>query len=80
MALCAASADSCCTAGVLALLDEPEPELQAYALQKLNELVPHFWAEIADAVSKMCVPAAAAAGAAALPHRCLALPPAATWH
>jgi hypothetical protein len=77
VALCAALADSCCTAGVLALLDEPEPELQAYALQKLNELVPHFWAEIADAVSKMCV-SAATAGAAALPRRRLALPPAAS--
>lgn len=40
-------------AGVVALLDEPEPELQAYALQKLNVLVDSFWAEIADSVSKI---------------------------
>lgn len=40
-------------AGVVALLDEPEPELQSYALQKLNVLVDSFWAEIADSVSKI---------------------------
>ncbi|CEH15192.1 26s proteasome regulatory subunit rpn2 psmd1 [Ceraceosorus bombacis] len=39
--------------GVLALLNEPEAELQTYALQKLNSLVPQFWAEIADSVSKI---------------------------
>lgn len=40
-------------AGVVTLLDEPEPELQSYALTKLNELVDSFWAEIADSVSKI---------------------------
>ncbi|UZJ51462.1 hypothetical protein CBS101457_000782 [Exobasidium rhododendri] len=40
-------------AGVVALLDEPEPELQSYALHKLNTLVDSFWAEIADSVSKI---------------------------
>lgn len=38
---------------MVALLDEPEPELQSYALQKLNTLVDSFWAEIADSVSKI---------------------------
>lgn len=32
----------------IALLDESDPELQAYALKKLNEVVDTFWAEIAD--------------------------------
>jgi 26S proteasome regulatory subunit N2 len=40
-------------AGVVALLDEPEPELQSYALHKLNSLVDSFWAEIADSVSRI---------------------------
>ena len=41
------------TVGVVTLLDEEEPELQSYALKKLNEIVHNFWAEIADSVSKM---------------------------
>lgn len=40
-------------AGVIALLDEPEPEVQVYSLQKLVTLVDQFWAEISDSVSKM---------------------------
>ncbi|KAJ3341759.1 proteasome regulatory particle base subunit [Gonapodya sp. JEL0774] len=40
-------------AGLLALLDEPEQELRVYSLQKLNGLVDQFWAETADAVSKI---------------------------
>lgn len=39
--------------GIVSLLDEEEPELQSYALQKLNNIVDIFWAEIADSVSKM---------------------------
>ncbi|KAG9293368.1 hypothetical protein G9A89_007614 [Geosiphon pyriformis] len=39
--------------GIIALLDESEEELKIYALQKLNTLVDQFWAEIADAVSKI---------------------------
>lgn len=35
----------------MALLHEPEQELQIYALKKLNEVVDHFWAEISEAVS-----------------------------
>ncbi|PWN48456.1 putative RPN2-26S proteasome regulatory subunit [Violaceomyces palustris] len=40
-------------AGILSLLDEQEPELQSYALKKLDSLVSQFWAEIADSVSKI---------------------------
>ncbi|CAG8455290.1 13893_t:CDS:10 [Ambispora leptoticha] len=39
--------------GIIALLDEPEEELKVYALKKLNNLVDQFWAEIADAISKI---------------------------
>ncbi|ORX85159.1 26S proteasome regulatory complex, non-ATPase subcomplex, Rpn2/Psmd1 subunit, partial [Basidiobolus meristosporus CBS 931.73] len=38
--------------GVISLLDETE-ELQVYALRKLDTIVDQFWAEIADAVSKI---------------------------
>lgn len=42
------------TAGsLLSLLDEEEPELQFYALGRLNELVDVCWAEISDAIEKM---------------------------
>ena len=43
----------CFTAGILALLDEPEPELQIFALERLNEILDVFWPEIADSVQKM---------------------------
>lgn len=39
--------------GILSLLDEPEEEVQAHALQELDKLVDHFWAEIAPAVPKI---------------------------
>lgn len=38
-------------AGVLALLSEPEPLLQQYALTQLNALVPQFWAEISESIT-----------------------------
>jgi len=41
------------TAGILALLDEPETELQEYALDKLNAVVDTFWAEIADHIDRI---------------------------
>jgi 26S proteasome regulatory subunit N2 len=37
----------------LALLDEPSNEVKIYALEKLNEIVDLFWAEIADQITKM---------------------------
>jgi hypothetical protein len=37
----------------LALLDEPEHQLQTYALTELNKLVDVFWSEIADASTTM---------------------------
>ena len=40
-------------AGILALLDEPESEVKLFALQKLNQIVDMFWAEISEAVDKI---------------------------
>ncbi|KAJ3550952.1 hypothetical protein NM688_g4968 [Phlebia brevispora] len=37
-------------AGVLALLQEPEPLLKEHALKSLNTLVPRFWAEISEQI------------------------------
>jgi len=42
-------------AGYLALLEEPEPELQSQALESLNKVVDQFWMEIADAGALMYV-------------------------
>eukprot|EP00127_Corallochytrium_limacisporum_P003055 Clim_evm11s145 gene=Clim_evmTU11s145 len=39
--------------GLLALLDEPDPKMQSFALQKLEGMVSMFWAEISDAVTKI---------------------------
>jgi 26S proteasome regulatory subunit N2 len=39
-------------AGILSLLEESELEVKVFALQRLNQLVDRFWAEIADCVSK----------------------------
>lgn len=39
--------------GVVAILDEPDDVLKVYALQRLNDLVPDFWAEISDHVEKI---------------------------
>jgi len=40
-------------AGIIALLDEPEPELKHYALKKLDAVVDEFWAEISDVITKI---------------------------
>lgn len=40
-------------AGVISLLDEPEPQLKVFALEKLNKIVDVFWAEISEAVDKI---------------------------
>lgn len=40
-------------AGVLALLDEPEPLLKEHALKVLISLVPQFWAEISEHIALM---------------------------
>ena len=37
------------------MLKESEDEIKVFALQRLNELVDDFWAEISEDVSKMCV-------------------------
>ncbi|KAI7883369.1 armadillo-type protein [Mucor mucedo] len=39
--------------GIIALLDEQQPELKVYALQQLNTLVDEFWAEISDSIAKI---------------------------
>ncbi|CAG0923939.1 unnamed protein product, partial [Notodromas monacha] len=41
---------------ILAWLDEPVPELQVFTLQKLNEVVDEFWAEISEHIEKIEVP------------------------
>lgn len=46
-------ASSTSAAGLLSLLNEPEAELQTYAIQELDRAVHHFWAEIADSISSM---------------------------
>jgi len=40
-------------AGVLALLQEPDPIFKQYALKALNPLVPQFWAEISEHIAIM---------------------------
>ncbi|KAM0750672.1 26S proteasome regulatory complex, non-ATPase subcomplex, Rpn2/Psmd1 subunit [Meredithblackwellia eburnea MCA 4105] len=39
--------------GLLALLDEPEPSVQAYALTNINRLIHSFWPEVAEEISKI---------------------------
>jgi hypothetical protein len=39
--------------GFVALLQESDAELQLLALQRLNELVDVFWAEIAEALPQL---------------------------
>jgi 26S proteasome regulatory subunit N2 len=40
-------------AGVLSLLDEPDPQLRVQALEILDTIVDDFWAEISDYIAKM---------------------------
>ena len=39
--------------GILSLLDETDESLLFFALQKLNEVVDIFWAEISDSIEKI---------------------------
>lgn len=41
------------SAGVIALLDEPMPELKIFALRKLDNIVNEFWPEISESIEKM---------------------------
>lgn len=41
------------SSGILALLDDEQDEMKEYALKKINELIPVFWAEIATYIPKM---------------------------
>jgi len=43
------------SAGVLALLSEPEAIFKQHALKALNPLVPQFWAEISEHIALMFV-------------------------
>lgn len=40
-------------AGIIALLDEPMPELKVFALKKLDSVVNEFWPEISESIEKM---------------------------
>ena len=40
-------------AGILSLLDEPEPEVKLFALQKLDKVVDMFWPEVSESVDKI---------------------------
>lgn len=42
-------------AGVLALLQEPDPIFKQHALKSLNSIVPQFWAEISEQIASMYV-------------------------
>jgi 26S proteasome regulatory subunit N2 len=39
--------------GLLALLEESEPKLKVYALEKLDNIVDEFWPEISDNIQQM---------------------------
>jgi 26S proteasome regulatory subunit N2 len=41
--------------GLIALLEEPQPELKKYALEQLDRIVPENWAEIAYSIQKVFV-------------------------
>lgn len=43
----------CVAAGIIALLDEPMPELKIFALRKLDSIVDEFWPEISESIEKM---------------------------
>ena len=51
----AAAAVLTSAAGVVALLDEPAPQLKVHALRSLDALVDRHWAEISAAVTAMYV-------------------------
>jgi len=39
--------------GIISALDDEQPEIKEFALQKLNEIVNEFWAEISASISKI---------------------------
>ncbi|KAJ1619073.1 hypothetical protein T492DRAFT_1151000 [Pavlovales sp. CCMP2436] len=53
-----------CPSGLLAMLEEEQLEIKAFALQKLNAVVDDFWAEISECLPDMCAagPASRARG------------------
>ena len=40
-------------AGLVSFLAEPDPDIQVFALQKLNEVVDYLWTEVADSVGEI---------------------------
>lgn len=40
---------------LLAMLDDPDEDTQAYALQLLHNDVQHYWSQIADSIGKLYV-------------------------
>jgi 26S proteasome regulatory subunit N2 len=40
-------------AGIVGFLSEPDPALQSFALQRLNEEIDLLWPEVAGSVSQM---------------------------
>ena len=42
-------------AGLVGFLSEPDPDLQVFALKRLNDEVDLLWTEIASSVWRMCV-------------------------
>lgn len=41
------------SAGLIALLDDPDQKMKEYAIKKLNDVIDEFWAEISDAIGKI---------------------------
>jgi 26S proteasome regulatory subunit N2 len=39
--------------GIISALDDEQPEIKEFALQKLNDIVNEFWAEISASISKI---------------------------
>ena len=42
-------------AGLVGFLSEPDPALQAFALERLNEEIDSVWTEVSGSIGQMCV-------------------------
>lgn len=47
------NAQSSSAAGLISLLADPDPEIQSYAIEELNEVAPLYWAEISEVVAEI---------------------------
>ena len=43
-------------AGLVGFLSEPDPALQAFALERLNEEIDSVWTEVSGSIGQMYVP------------------------